>query len=83
MPVLKGPDFILMDNNACPHGMGHQLIPKQRMDWPARSPDLNPNEHAWDMLQTEISAHPVQPTMVQELQQALLDEWARIPQQSI
>ena len=43
-----------------------------RMEWPARSPDLNPIEHAWDMLQTAVSSRPVQPASVEELRQALL-----------
>ena len=43
-----------------------------RMEWPARSPDLNPIEHAWDMLQTAVSSRPVPPASVQELRQALL-----------
>ena len=51
-----------------------------RMEWPARSPDLNPIEHAWDMLQTAVSSRPVQPASVQELRQALLEEWDQIPQ---
>ena len=38
-----------------------------RMDWPARSPDLNPIEHAWDILQRAISARPVQSRTLQEL----------------
>ena len=50
------------------------------MEWPARSPDLNPIEHAWDMLQTAVSSRPVQPASVQELRQALLEEWDQIPQ---
>ena len=50
------------------------------MEWPARSPDINPIEHAWDMLQT---ACPVQPASVQELRQALLEEWDQIPQYKI
>ena len=51
-----------------------------RMEWPARSPDLNPIEHAWDMLKTAVSSRTVQPASVQELRQALLEEWDQIPQ---
>ena len=53
------------------------------MEWPARSPDLNPIEHAWDMLQTAVSSRPVQPASVQELRQALLEKWDQIPQYKI
>ena len=49
------------------------------MEWLARSPDLNPIEHAWDMLQTVVSSRPVQPASVQ----ALLEEWDQIPQYKI
>ena len=54
-----------------------------RMEWPARSPDLNPIEHSWDMLQTAVSLRPVQLASVQELRQALLEEWNQIPQYKI
>ena len=54
-----------------------------RMEWSARSPDLNPIEHAWDMLQSAVSSRPVQPASVQELRQALLEEWDQIPQYKI
>ena len=73
------PDFILMDDNACPQrawvtNAYLQTATIDGMDWPARSSDLNPIGHAWDMLQTTISDHSVQPTKVPELQQALLDQ---------
>ena len=54
-----------------------------RMEWPARSPDLNPIEHAWDMLQTAVSSRSVQPASVQELRRALLEEWDQFPQYKI
>ena len=83
-----GENFILMDDNARAHRahITDQYLEQAtivRMEWPARSPDLNPIEHAWDMLQTAVSSCPVQPASVQELRQALLEEWDQIPQYKI
>ncbi len=79
-----GQDFILMDDNATAHRarivnafLGDQGI--ERMDWPARSPDLNPIEHVWDMLQRRIQARIQKPTTRIELANALVQEWELIP----
>ena len=53
------------------------------MDWTARSPHLNPIEHAWDILQSVISARSVQPRTLQKLKLALVAEWSPIPQNPI
>jgi hypothetical protein len=50
----------------------------EHMDWPAKSPDLNPIEHGWDILQHRISNRQNQPNSLQELSDALVDEWSRI-----
>ena len=64
-----GPDFILMDNNARAHwaritNLYLEQAAIEQWDWPARSPDLNPIEHAWDMLLKAISSRQVQPATV-------------------
>ena len=71
-----GADCILMDDNARPHRahVTSQYLEDGiivRMDWPARSPDMNPIEHAWDLLQKAIAACPVLPTTVPQLRIAL------------
>ena len=82
------PEFILMDDHARPH-RAHvtkaylQREKAFRMDWPARSADLNPIEHARDTLQSAISAKPVQLRTLQELKNALVAEWRLIPQNRI
>ena len=53
------------------------------MDWPAQSADINPIEHVWDILQGWINARPVQPRTQEDLTQALIEEWTRIPRPAI
>ncbi|KAI3368309.1 hypothetical protein L3Q82_007830 [Scortum barcoo] len=58
-----GPGFLLMQDNARPHvaGVCQQFLQDEgidAMDWPARSPDLNPIEH---ILGHHVSLHPPTP----------------------
>ncbi|GFV21924.1 transposable element Tc3 transposase [Trichonephila clavipes] len=79
-----GNDFILMDDNARPHRAriveeyleDHGL---ERMEWPARSPDLNPIEHLWDYLGREVAALNPPPRSLHELKQGLLFVWSSLP----
>ncbi|GFW56585.1 transposable element Tc3 transposase [Trichonephila clavipes] len=79
-----GNDFILMDDNARPHRAriveeyleDHGL---ERMEWPARSPDLNPIEHLWDYLGREVAALNPPPKSLHELKEGLLCVWSSLP----
>ena len=75
-----GPQFILMVDNAWRHRarVVEDYLQQEtiiHMDWPACSPDLNPIEHVWNMLQVAILRHPVQPRTLVELGNALTEEW--------
>ncbi|GFV30656.1 transposable element Tcb2 transposase [Trichonephila clavipes] len=83
-----GLQFLFMDDNAPCHRTvaAEQLLESEdmeRMDWPARSPDLNPIEHAWDFLGRRLAARTLPPVTIRELRLALQDEWAAMPQQLI
>ncbi|KAI3352159.1 hypothetical protein L3Q82_020970 [Scortum barcoo] len=72
-----GPGFLLMQDNARPHvaGVCQQFLQDEgidAMDWPARSPDLNPIEHIWDIMSRSIHQRHVAPQTVQELVDALV-----------
>ena len=90
VPFFRGnrANFTFMDDNARPH---RAIIVRNRvqqtgiqtMDWPSRSPDLNPIEHAWDELGRRLNDGPNAPANLVQLQQALIEDWNRIPQHVI
>ncbi|GFW40656.1 transposable element Tc1 transposase [Trichonephila clavipes] len=83
-----GLQFLFMDDNAPCHRTvaAEQLLESEdieRMDWPARFPDLNHIEHVWDFLGRRLAARTLPPLTILELRLALQDEWAAMPQQLI
>ncbi|GFX68795.1 transposable element Tcb2 transposase [Trichonephila clavipes] len=83
-----GLQLLFMDDNAPCHRTvaAEQLLESEdieRMDWPARSPDLNPIEHVWDFLGRRLAARTLPPITIRELRLALKDEWVAMPQQLI
>lgn len=47
------------------------------------SPDLNPIGHFWEELDWRLQARPSHPTSVADLTNALWDEWAKIPTETL
>ena len=83
-----GNGAVFQDDNARPHrAIGVQDYFRQhgiqKMDWPARSPDMNPIEHLSDLFDRRVSGRHQVPQTVAELRQALIDEWHNIPQVGI
>ncbi|KAI4905486.1 hypothetical protein NFI96_001365 [Prochilodus magdalenae] len=77
-----GPGFLQMQDNARPHvaGVCQQFLQDEgveAMEWPVRSPDLNPIEHIWDIMSCFIHQQTVQ-----ELADALVQFWEEIPQET-
>ena len=60
-----------------------KILPSLEWTGQLTPPDMNLIEHAWHMLQKEISAHPVQQTTVPQLRTALEEEGARLPKQQL
>ncbi|GBE84304.1 hypothetical protein SCP_0602820 [Sparassis crispa] len=48
------------------------------LPWPAQSPDMNLIEHVWDILDRRVRARNPQPSSVDQLWDALEEEWSRI-----
>nr|KAG5698565.1 hypothetical protein BaRGS_027076 [Batillaria attramentaria] len=70
-----GPEFNLMDDNARPHRarIVDQYLEEESME-PARSPDLNPIGHVWDMIGRAVRARVNPPRTLAQLGQAFQQE---------
>jgi len=51
------------------------------LKWPLQSPDLNPIEHLWDLVEREICIMDVQPTNLQQLRDAIVSIWTNISEE--
>ncbi len=51
------------------------------LKWPPQSPDLNPIEHLWDVVEREICIMDVQPTNLQQLRDAFMSIWTKISEE--
>uniref|UniRef100_A0A671S3R2 Integrin alpha-5-like n=1 Tax=Sinocyclocheilus anshuiensis TaxID=1608454 RepID=A0A671S3R2_9TELE len=48
------------------------------LTWPPNSPDLNPIEHLWDMLNKQVRSMEAPPRNLQDLKDLLLTTWCQI-----
>ncbi len=51
------------------------------LKWPPQSPDLNPIEHLWDVVEREIHIMDVQTTNLQQLCDAIMTIWNKISEE--
>ncbi len=51
------------------------------LKWPPQSPDLNPIEHLWDVVEREICIMDVQPPNLQQLRNAIMSIWTKISEE--
>ena len=85
LPFIQfhGPNVTFMHDNACPHSAAitWQFLATNNvnvLDWPAKSPDLNPIEPVWDELGRRVRRNHAIHT-VNDLAVSLQAEWANLP----
>ncbi|KAK3520813.1 hypothetical protein QTP70_032379, partial [Hemibagrus guttatus] len=74
-PCLETVTWILMNK---PVYVSHIEV----LTWPPNSPDLNPIEHLWDVLDKQVQSLEAPPHNIQDLKDLLLTWWCQIPQQT-
>ena len=84
------PLFMEDGNSAHGHKSAHNCCAKYRakhgislLPHPSTSPDMNPIEKCWRRLKQKLHRRLHQPLTVEEMKQAVLEEWEAIPQEWI
>ena len=75
-----------MDDNSRPHRahLVNQLLHDNniaRLEWPTRSPVMNPIEHAWDTLKRAVFRRDDPPTTLRDLRRIAVEEQDNLDQQ--
>lgn len=82
------PEAVFQQDNARPHtaNITTGFLAENNVNclpWPARSPDLNPIEHVWDMMDRRLRRLPHPPNNLGELRQQLQIAWNELAQDAI
>jgi len=88
VPTLQENNLILQQDNARSHTsrVATSYLREKNVTsitWPARSPDLAPIEHLWDIIQRHLTDNFPVPTSLHDLAQQLLHCWNSISQEDI
>lgn len=75
--------YLFQDDNAPAHTAKDTIKWKDEhsiscIEWPAQSPDLNPIEHLWDVLERKVRERKPHPRNKKELFVVLKEEWMKI-----
>ncbi|KAL1261956.1 hypothetical protein QQF64_007221 [Cirrhinus molitorella] len=58
-----------------------KVLEREAFSSAPQSPDLNPIEHLWDVVEREIRIMDVQPTNLQQLRNAIMSIWTKISEE--
>ncbi|GFR80767.1 transposable element Tcb2 transposase [Elysia marginata] len=89
VPAIHNQGLTFMQDNALAHRarITNQFLHENNIPvpdpWPPYSPDLNPIEHLWDLLDRRVRMRQPQPQTLLQLERALHEEWDNIPQQAV
>jgi len=77
-----------MHDNACPHKARcvsdfFNVVGIRTMAWPACSPDIDPIEHAWDMLSRRLKSITSAVQNSEQVAAALVEIWDNLPKDMI
>ena len=80
---MFGRNFVYIQNNAPPHAARDMAVFLDQqdvdvMDWPARSPDMNPIDHVWDQMSVWIRDKDDPSSTIAELNNAVRQAWAAV-----
>jgi len=84
---LKAKKYVLQQDGASYHTAEEvkKFCEKQGLEvlqgWPAHSPDLNPIEQVWALLNQKIAEY--HPTTLQQLREATVAAWKAIPRETL
>ncbi len=87
-PAVGGPNWVFQQDNAPCHASKATMEWLRSkniglLEWPSRSPDLNPIENLWGILVRRVYVNGRQFENVQSLKEAILKAWDEIPRETL
>ena len=75
-------------DNARPHAaqVTQQFLNQNNINvlpWPSMSPDMNPIEHLWDMIELDIRRQNPRFRRIVDMENALFQAWQRVQQRDV